>query len=143
MITLFSILSRWLGCSNHIISCCIFYKTHLDRHFNLKHRGKKSSCMCQGSRRNIDILSSGRLFAGVGPGSHEEIMDVCEMDFSERWSRFSEALQIFVMLPSSNNTNKSIDYKGKYYTLRDIILLPKLSKHKNLTPQSMFIGVLK
>jgi alkanesulfonate monooxygenase SsuD/methylene tetrahydromethanopterin reductase-like flavin-dependent oxidoreductase (luciferase family) len=47
------------------------------------------------------------------------------MDFSERWSRFSEALQIFVMLLSSNNTSKSIDYKGKYYTLRDIILLPK------------------
>jgi alkanesulfonate monooxygenase SsuD/methylene tetrahydromethanopterin reductase-like flavin-dependent oxidoreductase (luciferase family) len=73
----------------------------------------------------IDILSSGRLFAGVGPGSHRGDYDACGMDFSERWSRFSEALQIFVMLLSSNNTSKSIDYKGKYYTLRDIILLPK------------------
>jgi alkanesulfonate monooxygenase SsuD/methylene tetrahydromethanopterin reductase-like flavin-dependent oxidoreductase (luciferase family) len=46
----------------------------------------------------IDILSSGRLFAGVGPGSHRGDYDACGIDFSERWPRFSEALQILVML---------------------------------------------
>jgi alkanesulfonate monooxygenase SsuD/methylene tetrahydromethanopterin reductase-like flavin-dependent oxidoreductase (luciferase family) len=85
----------------------------------------RNPVVCAKALAAIDILSSGRLFAGVGPGSHRGDYDACGMDFSERWSRFSEALQIFVMLLSSNKTSKSIDYKGKYYTLRDIILLPK------------------
>ena len=85
----------------------------------------RNPVVCAKALAAIDILSSGRLFAGVGPGSHRGDYDACGMDFSERWPRFSEALQIFVMLLSSNNTSKSIDYKGKYYTLRDIILLPK------------------
>ena len=85
----------------------------------------RNPVVCAKGLAAIDILSSGRLFAGVGPGSHRGDYDACGMDFSERWPRFSEALQIFVMLLSSNNTSKSIDYKGKYYTLRDIILLPK------------------
>ena len=85
----------------------------------------RNPVVCAKALAAIDILSSGRLFAGVGPGSHRGDYDACGMDFSERWPRFSEALQIFVMLLSSSNTSKSIDYKGKYYTLRDIILLPK------------------
>jgi len=85
----------------------------------------RNPVVCAKALAAIDILSSGRLFAGVGPGSYRGDYDACGMDFSERWPRFSEALQIFVMLLSSNNTTKSIDYKGKYYTLRDIILLPK------------------
>ena len=85
----------------------------------------RNPVVCAKALAAIDILSSGRLFAGVGPGSHRGDYDACGMDFSERWPRFSEALQIFVMLLSSNNTSKSIDYKGKYYDLRDIILLPK------------------
>lgn len=85
----------------------------------------RNPVVCAKALAAIDILSSGRLFAGVGPGSHRGDYDACGMDFSERWPRFSEALQIFVMLLSSNNNSKSIDYKGKYYTLRDIILLPK------------------
>ena len=85
----------------------------------------RNPVVCAKALAAIDILSSGRLFAGVGPGSHRGDYDACGMDFSERWPRFSEALQIIVMLLSSNNTSKSIDYKGKYYALRDIILLPK------------------
>jgi alkanesulfonate monooxygenase SsuD/methylene tetrahydromethanopterin reductase-like flavin-dependent oxidoreductase (luciferase family) len=85
----------------------------------------RNPVVCAKALAAIDILSSGRLFAGVGPGSHRGDYDACGMDFSERGPRFSEALQIFVMLLSSNNTSKSIDYKGKYYALRDIILLPK------------------
>ena len=85
----------------------------------------RNPVVCAKALAAIDILSSGRLFAGVGPGSHRGDYDACGIDFSERWPRFSEALQIFVMLLSSNNTSKSIDYKGKYYALRDIMLLPK------------------
>ena len=85
----------------------------------------RNPVVCAKALAAIDILSSGRLFAGVGPGSHRGDYDACGIDFSERWPRFTEALQIFVMLLSSKNTSKSIDYKGKYYALRDIILLPK------------------
>ena len=85
----------------------------------------RNPVVCAKALAAIDILSSGRLFAGVGPGSHRGDYDACGIDFSERWPRFTEALQIFVMLLNSNNTSKSIDYKGKYYALRDIILLPK------------------
>jgi alkanesulfonate monooxygenase SsuD/methylene tetrahydromethanopterin reductase-like flavin-dependent oxidoreductase (luciferase family) len=85
----------------------------------------RNPVVCAKALAAIDILSSGRLFAGVGPGSHRGDYDACGMDFNERWPRFSEALQILVMLLSSNKTSKSIDYKGKYYALRDIILLPK------------------
>jgi alkanesulfonate monooxygenase SsuD/methylene tetrahydromethanopterin reductase-like flavin-dependent oxidoreductase (luciferase family) len=74
----------------------------------------------------IDILSSGRLFAGVGPGSHRGDYDACGIDFSERWPRFSEALQVIVMLLSKDNSSSGpINYKGKYYTLNDILLTPK------------------
>ena len=74
----------------------------------------------------IDILSSGRLFAGVGPGSHRGDYDACGIDFSERWPRFSEALQILVMLLNNYNSNSgSIDYKGKYYTLKETLLMPR------------------
>jgi alkanesulfonate monooxygenase SsuD/methylene tetrahydromethanopterin reductase-like flavin-dependent oxidoreductase (luciferase family) len=75
----------------------------------------------------IDILSSGRLFAGVGPGSQRGDYDACGIDFSERWPRFSEALQILVKLLSNddNSSIPSFDYKGKYYTVEDILLMPK------------------
>jgi alkanesulfonate monooxygenase SsuD/methylene tetrahydromethanopterin reductase-like flavin-dependent oxidoreductase (luciferase family) len=75
----------------------------------------------------IDILSSGRLFAGVGPGSHRGDYDACGIDFNERWPRFSEALQILVRLLSIGYNTSSIpySYKGKYYTLKDIFLTPK------------------
>ena len=75
----------------------------------------------------IDILSSGRLFAGVGPGSHRGDYDACGIDFSERWPRFSEALQTLVRLLSSGDngsSNMPFSYKGKYYTLKDIFLTP-------------------
>ena len=74
----------------------------------------------------IDILSSGRLFAGVGPGSHRGDYDACGIDFNERWPRFSEALQILVRLLSIGYNTSSIpfSYKGKYYTLKDVFLTP-------------------
>jgi alkanesulfonate monooxygenase SsuD/methylene tetrahydromethanopterin reductase-like flavin-dependent oxidoreductase (luciferase family) len=75
----------------------------------------------------IDILSSGRLFAGVGPGSHRGDYDACGIDFNQRWPRFSEALQILVRLLRSGDNTSSMpfSYKGKYYTLKDIFLTPK------------------
>ena len=87
----------------------------------------RNPVVCAKALAAIDILSSGRLFAGVGPGSYRGDYDACGIDFSERWPRFSEALKILVTLLSSNNNSSSrpFDYKGKYYTLKDVLLTPK------------------
>ena len=88
----------------------------------------RNPVVCAKALAAIDILSSGRLFAGVGPGSHRGDYDSCGIDFSERWPRFSEALEILVKLISNGNSTSSsrlFDYKGQYYTLKDILLMPK------------------
>src|SRR4029450_4724501 len=41
----------------------------------------------------IDILSGGRLVAGVGPGSSAEDYAAAGIGFQERWRRFDEAVQ--------------------------------------------------
>ena len=89
----------------------------------------RNPVVCAKALAAIDILSSGRLFAGVGPGSHRGDYDSCGIDFNERWPRFSEALEILVKLLSSGNSTSSshqaFDYSGQYYTLKDILLMPK------------------
>ena len=41
----------------------------------------------------IDILSSGRLIAGVGPGSSKADYDALGIPFEDRWARFEEAVR--------------------------------------------------
>jgi alkanesulfonate monooxygenase SsuD/methylene tetrahydromethanopterin reductase-like flavin-dependent oxidoreductase (luciferase family) len=89
----------------------------------------RNPVVCAKALAAIDILSSGRLFAGVGPGSYRGDYEACGIDFNERWSRFSEALQMIVMMLTSSDNNKGNDmlfaYKGRYYTLKDALLTPK------------------
>jgi alkanesulfonate monooxygenase SsuD/methylene tetrahydromethanopterin reductase-like flavin-dependent oxidoreductase (luciferase family) len=42
----------------------------------------------------IDVLSEGRLIAGVGPGSSERDYAVLGIPFEERWKRFDDALAV-------------------------------------------------
>ena len=85
----------------------------------------RNPVVCAKALAAIDILSSGRLFAGVGPGSYRGDYDACGIDFSERWPRFSEALEILVTLLSKDNSIRPFEYKGKYYAFKDIFLTPK------------------
>jgi alkanesulfonate monooxygenase SsuD/methylene tetrahydromethanopterin reductase-like flavin-dependent oxidoreductase (luciferase family) len=86
----------------------------------------RNPVVCAKALAAIDILSSGRLFAGVGPGSYRGDYDACRIDFNERWRRFSEALEILVKLLNNNNSSKKpFNYNGEYYTLKDILLTPK------------------
>ena len=41
----------------------------------------------------LDVLSEGRLVAGVGPGSSERDYDAVGIPFDERWARFDEAVR--------------------------------------------------
>jgi alkanesulfonate monooxygenase SsuD/methylene tetrahydromethanopterin reductase-like flavin-dependent oxidoreductase (luciferase family) len=65
----------------------------------------------------------------VGPGSYRGDYEACGIDFNERWPRFSEALQMIVMILTSSDNNNGNDmlfaYKGRYYTLKDALLTPK------------------
>src|SRR5262245_31130322 len=40
----------------------------------------------------IDLLSGGRLIAGVGPGSSERDYEAVGVEFESRWKRFDEAV---------------------------------------------------
>ena len=42
----------------------------------------------------LDILSGGRLIAGLGPGSSERDYEAVGMPFEDRWKRFDEAVTI-------------------------------------------------
>src|SRR6476659_1998532 len=42
----------------------------------------------------LDLLSDGRVVAGVGPGSSERDYDALGVPYDERWERFDEAVAI-------------------------------------------------
>jgi len=70
---------------------------------------------------SIDVLSSGRLFAGIGPGSHKGDYDATGIAFEERWGRFHEGLEILSRFWGRD----SLDYSGRFYKLEDIPVRPR------------------
>src|SRR5213593_3625578 len=54
----------------------------------------RNPVICAKALSSIDILSAGRLFVGLGPGSSKEDYDACGVPFEDRWKRFSEALEV-------------------------------------------------
>jgi len=68
----------------------------------------------------LDLLSSGRLVAGVGPGSSIRDYDATAVSFDDRWKRFEEAVSVLRALlgraPAPELT--------RYFALPDAALLP-------------------
>jgi alkanesulfonate monooxygenase SsuD/methylene tetrahydromethanopterin reductase-like flavin-dependent oxidoreductase (luciferase family) len=68
----------------------------------------------------LDVLSGGRLIAGVGPGSSKRDYDAVGVPFEERWKRFEEAVTVLRALlggaPAPDRT--------RYYPLPDAELVP-------------------
>jgi alkanesulfonate monooxygenase SsuD/methylene tetrahydromethanopterin reductase-like flavin-dependent oxidoreductase (luciferase family) len=88
----------------------------------------RNPVVCVKALTGIDILSSGRLFAGVGPGSYKADYDVCGIAFEDRWKRFDESLQILKLLweqENENENNLSADYNGHYYKFEKITVAPR------------------
>ena len=86
----------------------------------------RNPVICAKALSSIDILSSGRLFVGLGPGSHKGDYDACGIPFEDRWKRFSEALEVIHALWNDGETKSSVvDYEGKYYKLKRISIDPK------------------
>jgi alkanesulfonate monooxygenase SsuD/methylene tetrahydromethanopterin reductase-like flavin-dependent oxidoreductase (luciferase family) len=69
----------------------------------------------------IDVLSGGRLVAGLGPGSSERDYAVLGVPFEERWKRFDEAIAVLRALL----TGEPLPEELRYYAVpRDVELAP-------------------
>ncbi|MEV0284745.1 LLM class flavin-dependent oxidoreductase [Kribbella sp. NPDC050820] len=68
----------------------------------------------------LDVLSGGRVIAGVGPGSSRRDYDAVGMSFEDRWSRFEEAVTILRALLGRG----PMPEKTRYYAVPDGELQP-------------------
>ena len=69
----------------------------------------------------IDRLSGGRLTVGVGPGSSSDDYAAVGLDFSERWKRLDEAVQVLRALWRVDGP----PFEGRFYTSKGIELEPR------------------
>jgi alkanesulfonate monooxygenase SsuD/methylene tetrahydromethanopterin reductase-like flavin-dependent oxidoreductase (luciferase family) len=69
----------------------------------------------------IDILSNGRLFVGLAPGSSARDYEIVSINYDERWKRFDEAIQVLRSLWSGD----SAGFTGRFYSTAGIDLEPK------------------
>ena len=60
----------------------------------------------------LDVLSGGRLIAGVGPGSLPQDYVLASIAFEERWKRFEEAIQLLRSLLQRD----APPFSGQFYT---------------------------
>jgi F420-dependent oxidoreductase-like protein len=73
----------------------------------------------------VDDLSGGRLHLGLGAGWQEREHDMFGLpllNLPERMRRFKEGMEVVTSLLRSD---ARVNYSGKYYQLRDAILLPR------------------
>jgi probable F420-dependent oxidoreductase len=87
----------------------------------------RNPVVCAKTLSSMDILSSGRLFVGLGEGSSKREYEACGIPFEERWKRFSEALEVIHALWNDEDETKSslVDYEGKYYKFKRVSIYPQ------------------
>jgi probable F420-dependent oxidoreductase len=69
----------------------------------------------------IDVLSGGRVVAGVGAGSSRDDYAAVGIDFDERWARFDETIGVLRALWS----DPAAPFVGRQYSSRDVRLEPR------------------
>ncbi|HXV81819.1 MAG TPA: LLM class flavin-dependent oxidoreductase [Candidatus Binatia bacterium] len=69
----------------------------------------------------IDILTNGRLYVGLGPGSSARDYEIVSLNYDERWKRFDEAIQVLRSLWSGDK----LGFSGRFYSNAGIDLAPK------------------
>jgi alkanesulfonate monooxygenase SsuD/methylene tetrahydromethanopterin reductase-like flavin-dependent oxidoreductase (luciferase family) len=69
----------------------------------------------------LDLLSGGRLIAGVGPGSSARDYALAGVQFDERWKRFDEAIRALRSLLSES----APDFTGTFYSTAGVVLEPR------------------
>jgi alkanesulfonate monooxygenase SsuD/methylene tetrahydromethanopterin reductase-like flavin-dependent oxidoreductase (luciferase family) len=68
----------------------------------------------------LDVLSGGRLVAGVGPGSSDRDYDAFGVPFDDRWKRFEEAVRILRALLRQERAPQPT----RYFAASDLVLAP-------------------
>jgi alkanesulfonate monooxygenase SsuD/methylene tetrahydromethanopterin reductase-like flavin-dependent oxidoreductase (luciferase family) len=68
----------------------------------------------------LDILSGGRLVAGVGPGSSRRDYDAIGVAFDQRWKRFDEAIHVLGSLLRGDAEG----FAGTFYSTEGLALEP-------------------
>ena len=68
----------------------------------------------------LDLLSGGRLVAGVGPGSSKRDYDALGISFEDRWKRFDEAVMILRALLR----DEPVPVRPNHFALPDAPLAP-------------------
>src|ERR687893_2186670 len=68
----------------------------------------------------IDLLSGGRLVAGVGPGSSARDYAAIGVPFEERWKRLDEAVQVLRALWRGEGSS----FRGEFYSTEGVTLEP-------------------
>jgi hypothetical protein len=74
----------------------------------------------------IDRLSDGRLVVAVGPGSSQQDYDSVGIDFSERWARLDESIEVLRVLWRSD----AKPFVGRFYSTEGISLDPHPAQEK-------------
>ena len=74
----------------------------------------------------IDILSNGRLFVGVGPGSSARDYEIVGLDYQERWKRFDEAIHVLRSLWSDDGAG----FTGRFTRRRESISNPSRCRNQ-------------
>jgi alkanesulfonate monooxygenase SsuD/methylene tetrahydromethanopterin reductase-like flavin-dependent oxidoreductase (luciferase family) len=69
----------------------------------------------------IDILSGGRLVAGVSPGSSADDYAAVGIEFQERWRRLDETVQVLRRLLHGD----AVGFEGEFYATRGVVLEPR------------------
>lgn len=69
----------------------------------------------------LDVLTSGRVIAGIGPGSQEHEYDMVGLNYNERWPRFNEATMALRSLLDPDH----VPFKGSYYSTEGITFAPR------------------
>jgi alkanesulfonate monooxygenase SsuD/methylene tetrahydromethanopterin reductase-like flavin-dependent oxidoreductase (luciferase family) len=69
----------------------------------------------------LDVLSGGRLVAGVGPGSSAADYAAVGLPFRERWQRFDEAVRVLRALLHGDDGG----FEGRFYSTRGVRLEPR------------------
>jgi alkanesulfonate monooxygenase SsuD/methylene tetrahydromethanopterin reductase-like flavin-dependent oxidoreductase (luciferase family) len=68
----------------------------------------------------IDVLSGGRLVAGLGPGSYRPDYEAAGISWEQRWPRFDEAVRAIRALWRPDGD----PFDGEFYSTRDVRLEP-------------------
>ncbi|HIE21751.1 MAG TPA: LLM class flavin-dependent oxidoreductase [Acidimicrobiia bacterium] len=80
-----------------------------------------SPAMLAKKAATVDEISGGRLILGLGAGWHRPEFDAFGLPYDHRVSRFEEAFTVIRTLIREG----SIDFEGRFYTLREMELLPR------------------